>query len=436
MQQDFLQSAAPCSREETSPASEAKMATATGPSPLLPGERYLRGRKFPDLMAVANDSPWDMSPLLNYAGGQSNQKPTAFTGVGMPSASPKSVVSYNREEPINPFRSDYEQLAKYAAAASRPNSSAGGLGLKDDPNCKRLHVSNIPFRYRDAELRQLFEEYGQVKEVEIIFNERGSKGFGFVTMENAYDADRAKELLNATVVEGRQIEVNNATPRPTPAPSTRKARKSPCDGSCATGLLALRGVPAMHPGNNNTGMFWSAACDRHPLMEPAVTSCGGGRRGELFGMSADVAGLSKPFVSLSVQGGGGGPARDRLGCSESSDSAKYSDSSDGPYENPYKNYALSNNGYSRPAASYGKATPASMLNYGRYNMEPNSDGMGDGYSSNFGARSHSSFESSVRPGDYHDELGWPFPVSSGQFRGQLQQCDCGGKNCPANRRAY
>ena len=44
-------------------------------------------------------------------------------------------------------------------------------------------------------------------DVEIIFNERGSKGFGFVTFANSSDADRAREHLQATVVEGRKIEV-------------------------------------------------------------------------------------------------------------------------------------------------------------------------------------------------------------------------------------
>ncbi|EMP33156.1 RNA binding protein fox-1 like protein 2 [Chelonia mydas] len=119
---------------------------------------------------------------------------------------------------------------------------------------KRLHVSNIPFRFRDPDLRQMFGDYpcrhhsaasmestqistailtivntshiiqqyvrylqnrqfGKILDVEIIFNERGSKGFGFVTFENSADADRAREKLHGTVVEGRKIEVNNATAR-------------------------------------------------------------------------------------------------------------------------------------------------------------------------------------------------------------------------------
>uniref|UniRef100_A0A3Q2YQN6 RNA binding protein fox-1 homolog 3 n=1 Tax=Hippocampus comes TaxID=109280 RepID=A0A3Q2YQN6_HIPCM len=78
---------------------------------------------------------------------------------------------------------------------------------------KRLHVSNIPFRFRDPDLRQMFGQFGKILDVEIIFNERGSKGFGFVTFETSMDADRAREKLNGTIVEGRKIEVNNATAR-------------------------------------------------------------------------------------------------------------------------------------------------------------------------------------------------------------------------------
>ncbi|CAM9402396.1 unnamed protein product [Lampetra planeri] len=78
---------------------------------------------------------------------------------------------------------------------------------------KRLHISNIPFRFRDPDLRQMFGQFGKILDVEIIFNERGSKGFGFVTFENSGDAERAREKLHGSIVEGRKIEVNNATAR-------------------------------------------------------------------------------------------------------------------------------------------------------------------------------------------------------------------------------
>ncbi|XP_039964950.1 chitinase-like protein PB1E7.04c isoform X6 [Bactrocera tryoni] len=85
------------------------------------------------------------------------------------------------------------------------------IDSKNQP--KRLHVSNIPFRFRDPDLRAMFGQFGTILDVEIIFNERGSKGFGFVTFANSNDAERARERLHGTVVEGRKIEVNNATAR-------------------------------------------------------------------------------------------------------------------------------------------------------------------------------------------------------------------------------
>ncbi|KAK7112701.1 hypothetical protein V1264_012113 [Littorina saxatilis] len=92
-----------------------------------------------------------------------------------------------------------------------PNQPAAAISPGTGP--KRLHVSNIPFRFREADLRQLLGQFGPILDVEIIFNERGSKGFGFVTFANSVDADRARDKLNGTVVEGRKIEVNNATAR-------------------------------------------------------------------------------------------------------------------------------------------------------------------------------------------------------------------------------
>ncbi|KAK1155325.1 hypothetical protein AOXY_G27084 [Acipenser oxyrinchus oxyrinchus] len=63
------------------------------------------------------------------------------------------------------------------------------------------------------DLRQMFGQFGKILDVEIIFNERGSKGFGFVTSEAGEDAEKAREALHGSLVEGRKIEVNNATAR-------------------------------------------------------------------------------------------------------------------------------------------------------------------------------------------------------------------------------
>ncbi|XP_055702629.1 RNA binding protein fox-1 homolog 2 isoform X29 [Phlebotomus papatasi] len=100
-----------------------------------------------------------------------------------------------------------------AATTLVPGSAAIVAGDQSKNQPKRLHVSNIPFRFRDPDLRAMFGQFGTILDVEIIFNERGSKGFGFVTFANSSDAERARERLHGTVVEGRKIEVNNATAR-------------------------------------------------------------------------------------------------------------------------------------------------------------------------------------------------------------------------------
>uniref|UniRef100_A0A1L8DB73 Putative sex determination protein fox-1 isoform x11 n=2 Tax=Nyssomyia neivai TaxID=330878 RepID=A0A1L8DB73_9DIPT len=100
-----------------------------------------------------------------------------------------------------------------AASALMPGGASIVAADANKGQPKRLHVSNIPFRFRDPDLRAMFGQFGTILDVEIIFNERGSKGFGFVTFANSSDAERARERLHGTVVEGRKIEVNNATAR-------------------------------------------------------------------------------------------------------------------------------------------------------------------------------------------------------------------------------
>ncbi|GIX97264.1 hypothetical protein CDAR_103601 [Caerostris darwini] len=125
---------------------------------------------------------------------------------------------------------------------------------------KRLHVSNIPFRFRDPDLRQLFGQYGPILDVEIIFNERGSKGFGFVTFANSVDAERAREQLNGTVVEGRKIEVNNATARV----QTKKVPSIP-------NVAALRGV-AIQRGRARGALATALARHASPLTAAAAAT--------------------------------------------------------------------------------------------------------------------------------------------------------------------
>uniref|UniRef100_A0A3Q3LST8 RNA binding protein fox-1 homolog 2 n=1 Tax=Mastacembelus armatus TaxID=205130 RepID=A0A3Q3LST8_9TELE len=126
---------------------------------------------------------------------------------GAPTTTTATTTNIKAEE-----TSQGEAGVQCGAGGTGAGGSAGDSAeAKGTP--KRLHVSNIPFRFRDPDLRQMFGQFGKILDVEIIFNERGSKGFGFVTFENSADAEKAREKLHGTLVEGRKIEVNNATAR-------------------------------------------------------------------------------------------------------------------------------------------------------------------------------------------------------------------------------
>ncbi|CAL8332740.1 unnamed protein product [Merluccius merluccius] len=140
-----------------------------------------------------------------YAAGPVVQGPVEAGGPGGPPGS--SLVTQSVD--------GTSQIDGQSSVGSGGGGGGGGSVADDDAKGtpKRLHVSNIPFRFRDPDLRQMFGQYGKILDVEIIFNERGSKGFGFVTFETSADAERAREKLHGTLVEGRKIEVNNATAR-------------------------------------------------------------------------------------------------------------------------------------------------------------------------------------------------------------------------------
>ncbi|XP_066915774.1 RNA binding protein fox-1 homolog 1-like [Clytia hemisphaerica] len=159
-----------------------------------------------------------------------------------------ATTASTSDHKISPLLSQSE----LSLTATAPVSTAT---INDGP--KRLHVTNLPFKVRDTELRNMFAKialscvlffsfkiYGSVLDAEIIYNERGSKGFGFVTMETSEDASKAKEALHGKEIDGRKIEVNKATPRTNTSKVTPRLRnKSPIAATTATpGLLQPTGA--------------------------------------------------------------------------------------------------------------------------------------------------------------------------------------------------
>ncbi len=79
-----------------------------------------------------------------------------------------------------------------------------------------IFVGSLPFSLEEAELKGFFEEYGEVTSARIItdkFSGR-SKGFGFIEMPNAEEAQKAIEELNGAEVDGRTIVVNESIEKP------------------------------------------------------------------------------------------------------------------------------------------------------------------------------------------------------------------------------
>jgi RNA recognition motif-containing protein len=78
-----------------------------------------------------------------------------------------------------------------------------------------IYVGNLAYSVTDAEIREAFEEFGDVAEVNLVTDRTTgqSKGFGFVEMPNNSEADTAIKALNSTQLKGRAIKVNQAKPR-------------------------------------------------------------------------------------------------------------------------------------------------------------------------------------------------------------------------------
>lgn len=78
-----------------------------------------------------------------------------------------------------------------------------------------IFVSNLNFKVNSDQLKQLFDQYGEVTSAKIIndkFSGR-SRGFGFVEMKTDADGQKAIDALHETEFEGRNVQVSIAKPR-------------------------------------------------------------------------------------------------------------------------------------------------------------------------------------------------------------------------------
>ncbi|MGK7345522.1 MAG: RNA recognition motif domain-containing protein [Candidatus Nitrospinota bacterium M3_3B_026] len=80
---------------------------------------------------------------------------------------------------------------------------------------KTIYVGNLPYTASEDDIRELFEQHGEVLSVKLIndLNTGRPRGFGFVRMDEASAAE-AIEKLDGEDFGGRPLRVNEAKERP------------------------------------------------------------------------------------------------------------------------------------------------------------------------------------------------------------------------------
>ncbi|CAF1222145.1 unnamed protein product [Adineta steineri] len=132
-----------------------------------------------------------------------------------------SRLTKHEKQPITPI-----QRPSPASINTPSSPSLAIFDEDDDDGTLRLHVSNIPFTWSKEKLAEIFGKYGTTFDVEVVYNERGSKGFGFVTFLAKKDALEAKKRMDREIVDGRRLVVNFAKPKQKTPGSTKEQPSS------------------------------------------------------------------------------------------------------------------------------------------------------------------------------------------------------------------
>jgi len=78
-----------------------------------------------------------------------------------------------------------------------------------------LYVGNLLFNVGENDLREVFEQFGEVTEVRLVMDKLSgiTKGFGFIEMPSKEDAQKAIAEMNGKEFMGRDMKVNVAKPK-------------------------------------------------------------------------------------------------------------------------------------------------------------------------------------------------------------------------------
>ena len=79
----------------------------------------------------------------------------------------------------------------------------------------KIYVGGLPYATTESDLSDLFATHGAVESAKVITDKftGQSRGFGFVEMSAAEEANAAITALNGTQLEGRTLTVNEARPQ-------------------------------------------------------------------------------------------------------------------------------------------------------------------------------------------------------------------------------
>ncbi len=80
---------------------------------------------------------------------------------------------------------------------------------------KRIYVGNLSYNSTEEDVEELFKQAGSVESCHLMLDKftSRSRGFAFVEMATAEEANRAVEMFNDQNFQGRVLRVNIARPR-------------------------------------------------------------------------------------------------------------------------------------------------------------------------------------------------------------------------------
>jgi len=145
------------------------------------------------------DDAWQSQDIAPTSTSISIPTDAALTGTAMNTDDPNWSNDVRRNGGEPPRRS------------SRSRSPLREGGRRANPG-NNLHVSSLSNKVDTRDLDTAFSKIGRVKKASVMYDPhtRESRGFGFVTMESAEEADAAVTALNGTELMGKVINVEKA----------------------------------------------------------------------------------------------------------------------------------------------------------------------------------------------------------------------------------